>query len=206
LFFSWQVITLGTLVSLLILAGVTRGKIGAMATGVVILALPTITVNPLTSGLSSVMDKPILVAARQAGGGPGDRWMVIGDNFFAQGLKAVGLNAVAGTHYLPDRQFIDRLDPGHRYANVWNRYSTISMLSSPGIESPHFELIHPDQYRIAVDVCSKVVRDIGVTHVAYTVNVPKADLGCMQPVPSPEDSGVSLFRLSAQHADRPATP
>lgn len=199
-FFSWQVIALGTLTTMLILAGMARGKAGTMAAGVAILVLPAITVNPLTSGLSSLMEKPVLVAAKRGGGAPGDRWMAIGDNFFAQGLKAVGLDAVAGTHYLPDRRFIDLLDPGHHHANVWNRYSTISMLSSPGIGSPRFELIHPDQYRIAIDVCSEVVREIGVTHVAYTVNVPEADLSCLRQIPSPDDSGVSLFRLSMQNA------
>jgi hypothetical protein len=194
-FFTWQVIALGTLVSALIASGIARGNTASVAAGVAILALPAMSVNPLTSGLSSIMEKPVLAAARREGGAPGDRWMVIGDNFFAQGLKAVGLDVFAGTNYLPDMQAIDRLDPRHRYASVWNRYSTISVSSSPGIGFPQFSLIYPDQYRITVDVCSDAVRDIGITHVAYTVAVPDKDLACLEPIHAAEDSGVRMFRL-----------
>src|SRR5690606_33263415 len=101
-FFTWRVIAIGTLVATLIAIGIARGKTAWFATGVAILALPAITVNPLTSGLSSIMDKPVLQAAQRQGGAPGDRWIAIGDNSFAQGLKATGLNVWGGTHLLPD--------------------------------------------------------------------------------------------------------
>lgn len=201
-FFSWQVIALGTLVSGLIAIGIARGKVAFAAAGVAILALPAIGVNPLTSGLSSIMAKPVLEAARRQGGGPGDRWIAIGDNFFAQGLKAVGLNVVGGTQYIPDRSVLDVLDPQHRHAQVWNRYSTISIASQPGAQAARFELIHPDQYRIAIDVCSRAVGKLGITHVAYTVAAPAADLRCLEPLDAPEDSGVRLFRLKATNTSR----
>ncbi|MGV8931088.1 MAG: DUF7657 domain-containing protein [Luteimonas sp.] len=195
-FFSWQVITLGTLVSALIAFGITRGNAAFVAAGVAILALPAISVNPLTSGLSSIMEKPILQAARTQGGAPGDRWVAIGDNFFAQGLKAMGLNVIGGSNYLPDRSMLDRIDPHKRYAQVWNRYSTISVSSEPGIQAPRFELIHPDQYRIVIDVCSRTIQELGITHVAYTIEVPAADLKCLHPLDAPEGSGVRLFGVT----------
>jgi hypothetical protein len=197
-FFNWQVIALGTLVSALIAFGIARGNTAFVATAVAILALPTISVNPLTSGLSSITEKPVLQAAKRQGGAPGDRWLAVGDNFFAQGLKAMGLSVLGGTHYIPDRSMLDQLDPHNRYAGVWNRYSTISVSSEPGTQAPRFELIHPDQYRIAIDVCSRTMHSLGVTHVAYTVQVPAADLRCLSPLNAPEDSGVRLFRLKGQ--------
>jgi len=197
-FFNWQVIALGTLVSALIALGIARGSTAFVAAGVAILALPTISVNPLTSGLSSITEKPILQAAKKQGGAPGDRWVAIGDNFFAQGLKAMGLNVLGGTHYLPDRSMLDQLDPQNRYARVWNRYSTISVSSEPGIQAPRFELIHPDQYRIAIDICSPILQSLGITHVAYTIQAPAEDLRCLSPLSAPGDSGVRLFRLIGQ--------
>jgi hypothetical protein len=201
-FFSWQVIALGTLVSMLMAIGIARGRNAFAAAGVAILALPTIGVNPLTSGLSSIMAKPVLQAAKRQGGEPGDRWIAIGDNFFAQGLKAVGLDVVGGTQYIPDRSMLDVLDPQHRYAQVWNRYSTISIASEPRVQAARFELIYPDQYRIAIDVCGQAVRKLGITHVAYTVAAPAADLGCLEPLDAPADSGVRLFRLKATNTSR----
>ncbi len=195
-FFSWQVIALGALVSALFAFGIARGKVAFAAAGVAILALPAISVNPLTSGLSSIMEKPILQAARTQGGAPGDRWMAIGDNFFAQGLKAMGLNVIGGSNYLPDRSMLDRIDPHKRYAQVWNRYSTISVSSEPGIQAPRFELMHPDQYRIVIDVCSRTIQELGITHVAYTIEVPAADLKCLHPLDAPEGSGVRLFSVT----------
>lgn len=197
-FFTWQVIALGTLVATLIAIGISRGKTAFVATGVAILALPAITVNPLTSGLSPLMGKPVLEAARVQGGGADDRWIAIGDNFFAQGLKAVGLDVWGGTQLIPDRLALQKLDPQSRHIQVWNRYSTISIASEPGASTPRFELIHPDQYRVVLDVCSRAMEDLGVTHVAYTIEVPTADLACLTPLSAPEDSGVRLFRLAAQ--------
>jgi hypothetical protein len=197
-FFTWQVIAVGTLVAALIAIGISRGNAAFFATGVAILALPAITVNPLTSGLSSVMDKPILQAARRQGGAPDDRWIAIGDSSFAQGLKAVGLNVWGGTHLLPDRVALDRLDPQKRYAKVWNRYSTIRIASEPGASAPRFEYIRADQYRVVVDVCSQAVHALGITHVAYTTRVPAADLRCLTALSAPADSGIQLFRLAAR--------
>ena len=197
-FFTWQVIAFGTLVATLIAIGISRGKTAFVATGVAILALPAMAVNPLTSGLSPVMEKPVLQAAKEHGSRPDDRWIAIGDNFFAQGLKAVGLNVWGGTHLIPDRPALDRLDPQERYIQVWNRYSTISIASEPGAPLPRFELIHPDQYRVTLDVCGQAMQDLGITHVAYTVAVPAADLQCLVPLSAPENSGVQLFRVAAR--------
>src|SRR5690606_39391057 len=94
---------------------IASGKTAWFATGVAILALPAITVNPLTSGLSSVMDKPVLQAAKRQGGAPGDRWVAIGDNFFAQGLKAVGLDVWGGTHLITCCLSMERWDLPQRY-------------------------------------------------------------------------------------------
>ncbi|MGJ4803779.1 DUF7657 domain-containing protein [Luteimonas sp. SDU82] len=197
-FFTWQVLALGTLATTLIAIGISRGQVRFLATGIAIVALPAATVNPLTSGLSSILDKPVLQAAKRQGGAPGDRWVAIGDNFFAQGLKSVGLEVWGGTHVIPDRPALERLDPSLRYIGVWNRYSTISIASEPGLTAPRFELIHPDQYRVVLDVCGSTLQELGITHVAYTVAVPAADLRCLTPLDAPDDSGVRLFRLAGR--------
>lgn len=194
-FFTWDVITLGALVAAFIAMGIARGSTRLVATGVAILALPAISVNPLVSGISSIMEKPVLVAARAQSVGPNQRWIVVGDNFFAQGLKAQGLSVFAGTNYLPDSESINRLDPAALHADVWNRYATIRIASRPGLGSPDFKLVRPDQYLITLDICSRAVRDIGITHVAYTVATPAGDLDCLEDIAAPQDSGVRLFKL-----------
>jgi hypothetical protein len=194
-FFSWTVIALGTIACLLIGCGMAFGRTSLAATGVAIFLLPAISVNPLVSGISSLTEKPILVAAERDGGKPGDKWIVIGDNFFAQGLKAHGLSVFGGAQYLPDYRNLLLLDPGRTYEHIWNRYATVRVVSDPGTVPAVFKQTRGDQYTIALDVCASGLARLGTTHVAYTVDVPEPDLACLEPLPAPTDSGVRLFKL-----------
>jgi hypothetical protein len=194
-FFSWKVIFFGTMTCSLIGAGVALGRTRLMAAGLAIYALPTLAVNPLVSGISAISEKPILVAAARYASNPADKWIVVGDKHFAQGLKAHGLNVFAGSQFLPDRRSIAILDPGGAYANIWNRYATIQISSAPGMQVPTFKQTQGDQYLITLDICGEQLRRLGVTHVAYTTSVPAADLPCLESLPAPQDSGVRLFKL-----------
>lgn len=194
-FFTGKVLLIGTLASALAITGLALGRAHLLIAGLAIHALATLGVNPLVSGTSALTGKPVFVAARQTGSGPDDRWAVIGDNTLAQGLKAQGLSVFAGTQFLPDRAAIAVLDPEHRRKRVWNRYSTIGLLSDPAAKSASFKLRRGDQYSITLDVCGGQLAQIGVTHLAYTTAVPAADRQCLQPLPAPGDSGVLLFRL-----------
>ena len=204
-FFTWTVIAIGTVASGLLAAGMAFGRIALMAAGIAIYALTTMAVNPLVSGIAALSEKPVLRAAVRVGGNPSDRWAVIGDTNFAQGLKAHGLSVFAGSQFLPDMQSISILDPTGAYEKVWNRYSTIEVRSDPARASALFRARRGDQYWIALSVCGGQLSAVGVTHMAYTIDVPPADLTCLEPLPAPADSGVRLFRLKGQARPQPAS-
>ena len=193
-FFTWKIVTLGCLVAGLLAASLARGSMRLAIAGVAILALPAITVNPLVTGITSLTDKPILVAARKHST-RGDKWIVVGDNSFAQGLKAQGLMVFAGTNYLPDSPSMAKLDPDALHSQVWNRYATIRVNSKPGVPAPEFSLPRADQIRITLDICGRQVKELGITLVAYTDSTPTQDLSCLEGLPSPRESKVRLFRL-----------
>jgi hypothetical protein len=194
-FFSWKIIFIGAIACALVAAGMALGRTSLMAAGLAIYALPTLGVNPLVSGISALMEKPVLVAAGTYGGKPGDKWVVIGDTALAQGLKAHGLAVFAGTQYLPNRDNIAILDPGGWHERTWNRYATIRVNSDPARKTADFKGIRGDQYAITLNVCGQQVRSLGITHIAYTVGVPAEDLACLEKLPGAEDSGVNLFKL-----------
>lgn len=194
-FFSWKILLIGTCSAALVTAGIALGRTHVLVAGIAIYALPTFGVNPLVSGISSISQKPILLAAASQGRQHNDKWVAVGDKYFAQGLKAHGLNVFGGAQFLPDRRSLSILDPSSRYQSIWNRYAIVQVISNPRSRAAMFRKTRGDQYSITLNVCGDELRRIGITHVAYTVQVPVEDLACLTHLPAPENSGVSLFRL-----------
>lgn len=165
--------------------------------GTLLVAIPGLQVNPLMTGLSPLLEKPVLSAARKQGSGPHDRWVVIGDFVFSQGLKARGLDVISGSQLVPNRTVASVLDPRGRSADVWNRYAHVVYASTPGAAAPTFKVNQPDLYTVELSVCGGALQQLGVDRIAYTTGVPVDDLQCLEPLESPADSGVRLFRLLA---------
>lgn len=202
-FFSWPVLLAGALLAGLFASALAFQSRVALGMAVVLVAIPGLNVNPLSTGLSALSEKPVLSAAHRQGGGPGDRWAVVGDFVLSQGLKARGLDVVTGSHMVPNRAITAVLDPEARWVHVWNRYAHVIYASDPTRQTPEFVLNQSDLYTVTLAVCSRPLQRLGVTHVAYTVPVPAADLRCLEPLPSPPESGVRLFRLRKDEGARP---
>lgn len=194
-FFSWKTIVTGTLASVLIVAGIVQGRMRLAVLGLVVSALPPLTVNPLVSGISALSEKPILLEAKRLGGKAGDKWVVFGDFVLAQGFKAHGLDVINGSHYVPNKEMAEVLDPERKFVETWNRYAHVVMYSAPDRAAPEFDLRSADLYVVSLDVCGHELRELGVTHVAYTGRVPRHDRECLEPLETREEVGVQLFRL-----------
>jgi len=199
-FFSPKIVLLASTAVATMAAGIVLGRTGLFAAGLAVAVAPALMVNPLVSGLSAIKDKPILLAAKRQGDATADRWAVVGDFVFSQGLKAQGLEVITGSQMIPNREMAHVLDPQGKYKNIWNRYAHIELRSDPGRARPVYELSQPDLYVIGMDICGPALRRLGVTRVAYTTAVPAADLQCLTPLEAPADSGVHLFRLSSRSA------
>lgn len=195
-FFSDKLIVLGALASALVTAGVVTGRTAFFAVGLTLFLMPAMMVNPLVSGLSSIQEKPILLAARQSSEVDSDRWAVVGAFVLSQGLKSQGLEVVTGSQIIPRRDMAEVLDPESRSVEVWNRYAHVMLESKPGLDNPEYELLAPDLYVVRLDICGPELPALGVTRIAYSQPAPAADLGCLEPLHAPANSGVQLFRLA----------
>lgn len=196
-FFTSGTIVAGVASSTLIAAGIAFGRPAFLVLGMAAYMMATMAVNPLMSGLSSMTGKPVLIAARMQST-LGSKWLVVGEPFFSQGLKAMGLNTFGGYIYQPDMAVVEILDPSRKYEHSWNRYARVRVVSEPAAATPMFVTTWGDQYTINLNVCGSHVRRLGITHVAYTSLVPPADLACLHELDAPEDSGVRLFALRPQ--------
>lgn len=157
-----------------------------------------LSVNPLLSGLSSVIDKPVLVAARAQTYEQNNRWAVVGSFVLSQGLKAQGLDVVTGSQITPTPEYSRVFDPTGRYEEVWNRYAHIVLESKPGLMRPQFTLVQPDMYVIRLDVCGPELDALGVTRMAYAESVPEKDKRCLSPLNSPRGTGVQLYERTSR--------
>lgn len=206
-YFTAERIALGVTVSGLAAFAIARASIPAYAALVALLAVPAATVNPLSRGLAPVLDKPAIraiVAESRAAGRP-VLWIVPGSFVLPQALKANGVPTFGGATYLPDAARMRVLDPSGAQAGIWNRYAHIQVESEPGIARPEFRMIDaPGLYGLRIDVCSDVVRHLGVTHAAYATAAPAADRRCLLPVPRTPVDGFWLYRLGPARATPPA--
>lgn len=196
-FTSWR-LALGTLVSALMAFAIARGSVIAYATAVLLMAVPAATVNPVSRGLSPLLDKDslqIAIAESRATEG-GVLWMVAGSFVMPQAFKANGIPTFGGATYLPDPDRMRVLDPKGEYVDIWNRYAHIQVESLPGIEHPVFKMIDaPGLYALRLDVCSDIVQDLGVTHIAYTSQAVKTDRQCLTEIAEGPIDGLWLYRL-----------
>jgi hypothetical protein len=160
----------------------------------ILVALPTLHVNPLQNGLSQYLKKDIFAGAKWLA--PEGQWAVYGDMRVAQGFKAAGLSVLNGVHYAPRMRLVDVLDADHRFNHVWNRYAHIELVSAPSGAAPSYKLIFADAYQIVLDVCGPHIRRLGVTHVAYSYPPSAAELRCLGPLEVPvADPTLFYFQL-----------
>lgn len=191
-FFVGTRVIIGCVVTGFMAWALAYGSRRAFAVAVLLIAIPGLLVNPLSRGLAPLLEKQALAAAVAADGEQAKKWVVIGNFVIPQAFKAVGLDVLGGTRFTPDIPSMEILDPGHRHAEVWNRYAHVQVESAKGIPSPAFTLVQADLYRLQVDVCSAQLDALRIERVAYAGSAPAADLACLRPIGAPID-GVSLY-------------
>jgi len=81
--------------------------------------------------------------------------------------------------------------------NVWDRYAHVVFASASGSDSPTYQLVQQDMYRVNLDVCGAAFKSLKVTRVAYASPVPEGDLKCLNELASDRASGVRLFSVKA---------
>jgi hypothetical protein len=192
-FTGWRIM-LGCFAAALGALAIWRGRLAAFAWLVLLLAIPGVAVNPLVHGLGPLIDKPSMVAARRASLDEPTLWIGVGSSATPQALKANGMQVFGGATYVPDQVRMSVLDPQGRWNTVWNRYAHVVVDSQPGLEAPAFELLHPDLYRVRLDMCSSVLDALGVNRIAYPNPAPEEDRRCLSQIGDAPLDGLWLYR------------
>jgi hypothetical protein len=145
-------------------------------------------VHPLSSGLSSLLENPLVEKSKEIyEKDPQARWVVFGSqptqgSNWANIIKTSGINVLNGVKWVPalkDMAAIDStVDP-----SIYNRYAHIDMQTLiNGDDAVRFKLTANDAFSIAIDPCSPRLRKLGVKYFAFTYKPQPAETRCLTPI------------------------
>jgi hypothetical protein len=169
------------------------------------------TVNPVTIGLSSILDNPLLKITRQIHEeDPQARWALFGDTRITNLLKANGISFLNGVKLLPVFDDMRVLDPTGDQYSAYNRYAWITMYPYiDGKDTVTMGFKYEDAYTISMDPCSPRLKELAVKYLVFTkpdtktmtatsaTFTPKAEeVRCMTKVA--ETSGIFVYKRNDQ--------
>ena len=152
------------------------------------LNLTNVNVHPLTSGLSSVLENPLVVRAKEIREkDPGAKWAVFGSqpsegSNRANLLKASGVNVFNGVKWIPNSRDIKAIDITVN-DSVYNRYAHVDLHSNINYrDTVIFQLMYYDGYAIHLDPCSPRLTNLGIKYFVFTYKPGPEEIRCMTPI------------------------
>ena len=145
-------------------------------------------VHPITSGLSSVLENPLVQKSKEVyEKDPLSKWVVFGaqptqGSNWANLIKANGINVLNGVKWVPELKDMAAID-STADPSIYNRYAHVDMQSFVnGDDLVRFKLTANDAFSISIDPCSPRLQKLGVRYFAFTYKPNAAEVRCMTPV------------------------
>jgi hypothetical protein len=158
------------------------------------IAVSNATVNPVTIGLSSILDNPLLTTTREIHKqDPQARWALFGDRIITNLLKANGLSLLNCVKWVPVFDDMKILDPTGQYYSAYNRYAWIIMETYiDGKDTLTMSQTYYDAYTISMDPCSPRLKQLAVKYLVFTKPPKDAEVRCMTKLA--ETAGISVYK------------
>lgn len=147
----------------------------------IIMVIPNIGINPITKGLSPLLENPLTQTSKEIRKkDPEAGWALFGNDRLANLLKASGVNILNGVKYVPDMEVMKVLDPGRKRDSIYNRYAWITMKAHiDGKDTVIIRQTFNDGYTIFMDPCSPKFKKLGVKYFVFDYTPQQAELRCM---------------------------
>ena len=127
-------LTIVTCAALVIAVGAMLYRAKALFFGVMLLlvAVPSLQAMPISSGLAPVYGKRLVQRVEQVvQANPRARWLVYGDRWIPQIVRAAGADTFNGVTFPPQATTMRELAPGVGNEQVWNRFAHIQCEPAP---------------------------------------------------------------------------
>ena len=136
-----------------------------MAVMLLVVFVPGIGTNPVSRGLAPIYGKALVQAAESiAAKDPQARWLVYGDVWTPQLLKAAGARVFNGVEFPPPLSAMKVLDPGSANEYVWNRFAHVQAAIGRPRSRPAFVLTQLDAYLLTIAPGDPRLATIGVDY------------------------------------------
>lgn len=142
------------------------------------------TANPVTVGLSSLLENPLVKSSRPIHEkDPSAGWVVFGNDQWAELLKSAGIYVFNGVKLVPPITDMRILDRTGRDDSIYNRFAHvgfkmyINWRDTVIIRQPY-----ADAYTVFMDPCSPRFKQLGVKYFVFGYQPQKEEIRCMVPV------------------------
>jgi hypothetical protein len=155
-------------------------------------------VNPLTKGLSPILENPLTQATKEIRKkDPEAGWALFGNNRLANLVKAAGGNILNGVKYVPPLEQMHILDPTRKNDSIYNRYAWINMgMYIDGKDSIIFRQTFNDGYTIFMDPCSPRLKQLKVKYFVFDYKPKDIEIRCMTKLT--ETAGLFIYKRNDQ--------
>ena len=155
-------------------------------------------VNPLTKGLSPVIENPLTVAAKEIHKkDPEAGWALFGNTRLANLVKAAGGNILNGVKYVPPLEAMKILDPSGKKDSVYNRYAWVTLkMYIDGKDTVAFQQTYNDGYTIFLDPCSPKLKQLKIKYFVFDYKPQDAETRCMTKLT--ETAGLFIYKRNDQ--------
>lgn len=113
------------------------------------------TINPISKGLSVFYEKSFAKSVREiVNNNPDAKWIATDSIVFQNYLITNGASTINSTNYYPNLELWKKIDPLHKYNEIYNRYAHIAIVL--GEEESKFELVQADYFTLKLnysDIC-----------------------------------------------------
>jgi hypothetical protein len=200
LFKSYQMfvpVLLFTVMNILLLFSVNwRYKTAVFMTGVLLYLIPNLGFNPLSIGLSPIIDHSLYKSVKEIGSKePDAKWVVFGNQFITYMVTATGVETLTGVKYIPPRSIYKVLDPQMKRDSAYNRYAhTVYSTYINGTDSVYIQNNYEDGCMVAMDPCSPRLKKLNVKYVLFDREPQAVEIRCMKLVQNL--GSVNIYRIN----------
>lgn len=133
-----------------------------------LVAINGVQINPLMSGLAPLLASNAFRAIDKLhASDPAARWIAYEDVYFAQLMKATGASVLNGTKLLPQTDLMQRLDPSHSFASIYNRYAYINVVLPQRSTEETFSLVDFNYYDLRISPDAEPLRERHYNFVVF---------------------------------------
>lgn len=159
-----------------------------------IFVLKNLLANPVTKGLSPILENPVFVKCREIyQADPAARWAVFGNNRVSNIVKAAGISPLNGVRLIPLKEDMKILDPGGAYDSAYNRYAWVGLKNSfSQNDTVIFDLTDVDAYTMYMNPCSPRLKQLNVKYFLFNYSPKNEEVMCMSKIA--EIKGMFIYK------------